>query len=71
MSVIFQAEFHLIKADSDVDSAKVTIQLTDQSGQIPCEAAWSTKTATCRFTPRETGDHKVKMLLHYMFIRFD
>jgi hypothetical protein len=58
-----QAEFQLVKADAGVDTSKVTVQLTCETGDVTCNVAWSNKTATCSFIPTCTGDHKVRLLI--------
>ena len=63
-----QASFQLEKCGSDVDTAKATVKLTGVSGELPCDVKWSNKTATCTFTPQDTGEHKVHTCIHFFLI---
>ena len=57
--VYLQAEFQLVKADAGINTSKVSIQITCETGDVTCNVAWSNKTATCSFVPTCTGEHKV------------
>lgn len=53
------AEFQLVKADAGVDTSKVYVQITCETGEVTCNIAWANKTATCTFVPTSTGEHKL------------
>lgn len=54
-----KGEFQLIKVDSDVDQNKVNVKLTNEAGDVACTVTWTTKTATCTFVPKTTGEYKL------------